>query len=64
VLETSFRRAMENSILTGMRGFGHAGANHLCQRSFLPDDRLAESDWSDEHCFILAGDDHDTLNAP
>jgi hypothetical protein len=40
VAETNFRRAMENSMLTGMRALGLAWPNHLRQPRLLSDDGL------------------------
>ena len=38
--ETAFRRAMEDSIWTGMRAIDNDERHHLCQPGLLPDDGL------------------------
>jgi PAS domain-containing protein len=40
VSETNFRRAMENSMLTGMRALDLQGRITYVNAAFLPDDRL------------------------
>jgi PAS domain-containing protein len=43
VAETNFRRAMENSMLTGMRALDLQGRITYVNAAFLPDDRLERS---------------------
>jgi hypothetical protein len=40
VSETTFRRAMENSMLTGMRAMDLQGPHYLRERGVLSNDRL------------------------
>jgi hypothetical protein len=66
VAETNFRRAMENSMLTGMRALDLKGSHHLRQPGLLQHDRLDREGpdraaapfpyWPDaEHETLLAG---------
>ena len=38
--ESAFRKAMEDSVVTGLRAIDLSGAHHLCQHRLLPHDRL------------------------